>query len=175
LSQNEKTDSDSEDMDKVESFGKTEEKEKTLNELKIEFKKEFFKYKKEFFVTYKNFINSSYTYMKLFIKPYINYDKLKYINISHKHLSLESQDQKLKHKKSNIRKRLLNKIDKQLKSNTESLYKCYCEFTTVEGVIFGSLKVFENFIIFEHDISDEFKDYQMKKEFMFSSMVNNIT
>ncbi len=136
---------------------------------------DYFCFKKPYFMSYKNFVNSNSTnYFKIFVKPNMNYEEIKTISISHCHLDItEHNNRKIKNKNHHARRRLINKIDKKLHSNHNANQE-YCESISIEGVIFGSLRVYDNFIMFDIEESDKYKEYQNLKEFIFSSVVTNL-
>ena len=134
--------------------------------------KEFFEFKKRYFLKLKNLNCCGNSYFKFFIKPYLKYEEIKFINVSHKgsRKDILRIGTKSNSRKFTQRLNILNKLNEYLFTEN-ALYTFPCEYMNVEGVIFGRLNVYTDFIVFES--SDNFQDYQSKSEYLFSSLVHN--
>ncbi len=131
-------------------------------------KKDFFEFKKYYFIKVKNLTCLGSSFFKIFIKPYTKYEEIKFIKISHKGV-IRTEKGVSKKKLTNQRIKLLNRINQQLITES-ALYIFDCEIINVEEVIFGHMKLYSDFIVFES--SEHTFDYQAKSEFIFSSSVS---
>jgi len=130
---------------------------------------EFFEFKKTYFLKLKNNTCLGKSYFKIYTKPYSKYEDMKFINVSHKGFKKPIQyNNKHTGKKFAQRLRLLNKLNHFLFSEN-ALYIYACEYINNEGVIFGHLHVYRDFIVYESDQNET--DYQSNNTYLFSSLV----